>query len=305
MLGNGVHIIGRGLESLTPASAPETLAAEHALWRLDMEALASWRRQRMTPGGKLPELYTSAVAHPARPVLLSGPCSSAMDVAWGLANEGVLPDWGSVLAVSQRSGRGQMRREWCSLPGNLYVAWLWPGLGEAWARLASLLAGYALCRALRAFVPELRIKWPNDLLHGEVKVGGVLVEERGERLLVGFGLNLAWAPDVGSLRAGAAVRAGCLGGPGSGLGLGPARLWLELLGPAADETLGIVAGGPDGFLRALEGVLAWRGLRVRVREAGGQETSGIILGLSDDGGLRLVGDEGELVLYSGSLIPLY
>jgi BirA family biotin operon repressor/biotin-[acetyl-CoA-carboxylase] ligase len=40
----------------------------------------------------------------------------------------------------------------------------------------------------------VRLKWPNDLLLDGRKVAGVLVERRGERCVVGIGVNLTWAP---------------------------------------------------------------------------------------------------------------
>lgn len=302
MLENGVHILGIGLEPQAAATSPEFLAGEHALWKLDMEALAPWTPGEAGQGGFPAERWTSGRAEVAWPVIVGGPCGSAMDLAWRMAAECRLPKWGSVLVASQRSGRGQMRREWCSPPGNLYAAWLWPSLPAHWDRLASLLAGYALCRALQPYAPGLRIKWPNDLLYGDHKVGGVLVEERDRRILVGFGLNLISAPGADAMRGDAAAPAGCLGDIHGGFG--PLRLWLHVLGPAVSEVSRALEGEPRSFLRAMEGLLAWRGFQVRVKEPGERERVGIIVGLSNDGGLRLADDGGEQVLYSGSILPL-
>jgi BirA family biotin operon repressor/biotin-[acetyl-CoA-carboxylase] ligase len=41
---------------------------------------------------------------------------------------------------------------------------------------------------------SVRLKWPNDLLLAGRKLAGILVEQRGERCVVGVGINLAWAP---------------------------------------------------------------------------------------------------------------
>jgi BirA family transcriptional regulator, biotin operon repressor / biotin---[acetyl-CoA-carboxylase] ligase len=61
-----------------------------------------------------------------------------------------------------------------------------------------LAAGVALIRAVEAAVPAtgLILKWPNDLLIGSAKVAGVLLERSGDRVVAGFGVNLAEAPDV-------------------------------------------------------------------------------------------------------------
>ena len=62
----------------------------------------------------------------------------------------------------------------------------------------SLAAGVSLIRAVEAAVPAtgLILKWPNDLLIGSAKVAGVLLERSGDRIVAGFGVNLAEAPDI-------------------------------------------------------------------------------------------------------------
>jgi BirA family transcriptional regulator, biotin operon repressor / biotin---[acetyl-CoA-carboxylase] ligase len=62
----------------------------------------------------------------------------------------------------------------------------------------SLAAGVALIRAVEAAVPAtgLFLKWPNDVLIGTAKVAGVLMERGADRIVVGFGVNLAVAPDI-------------------------------------------------------------------------------------------------------------
>lgn len=62
----------------------------------------------------------------------------------------------------------------------------------------SLAAGVALIRAVEAAAPAtgLMLKWPNDLMMGTAKLGGILLERNGARLVAGFGLNLARAPEI-------------------------------------------------------------------------------------------------------------
>jgi BirA family biotin operon repressor/biotin-[acetyl-CoA-carboxylase] ligase len=64
----------------------------------------------------------------------------------------------------------------------------WPP--EAWGPLP-LVAGMAACQAIGG---EVGLKWPNDLIAGGRKVGGVLVEAAGSLVVTGLGLNLWW-PD--------------------------------------------------------------------------------------------------------------
>lgn len=62
-------------------------------------------------------------------------------------------------------------------------------------RPLSLMAGVAATRV----APRTRLKWPNDVLDGDSKVGGILVEQSAEVTVVGLGVNLWWAdPPKGS-----------------------------------------------------------------------------------------------------------
>jgi BirA family biotin operon repressor/biotin-[acetyl-CoA-carboxylase] ligase len=56
----------------------------------------------------------------------------------------------------------------------------------------------ALIRAVEAAAPAtgLILKWPNDVLLGPGKLGGVLLERAGDRVIAGFGVNLASAPEL-------------------------------------------------------------------------------------------------------------
>jgi BirA family biotin operon repressor/biotin-[acetyl-CoA-carboxylase] ligase len=119
----------------------------------------------------------------------------------GLAGERG-PLW--VLADRQTAGRGRSGRTWVSEPGNLYASLLIEtGCPVARAGQLSLVAGVATIDALRntgAPPPGLRLKWPNDVLIGRAKAGGILVEsssrspQGGLIAVIGVGINLAAAP---------------------------------------------------------------------------------------------------------------
>lgn len=104
-----------------------------------------------------------------------------------------LPAWSAVAASEQMSGRGQGVRTFVSDPGGLYVSAALPYAGDPLrARGFALAVGWALREALRrAGVWGLRLRWPNDLMIGSRKVGGILVEQgRADTLVVGVGLNV-------------------------------------------------------------------------------------------------------------------
>jgi len=60
------------------------------------------------------------------------------------------------------------------------------------------VAGLALIEAVDTAVPgqPLMLKWPNDLLLAGKKLAGILLERSGKRVVAGFGINLAVAPDL-------------------------------------------------------------------------------------------------------------
>ena len=88
-----------------------------------------------------------------------------------------------ISADRQLSGRGRSGRSWASAPGNLFasvVATL--DCPPAAAGQLSLVAGVAAIDAIRRAgeVPGLRLKWPNDILVGNAKAGGILVESTSQ-----------------------------------------------------------------------------------------------------------------------------
>ena len=60
------------------------------------------------------------------------------------------------------------------------------------------MAGLALIEAIDACAPSqpLMLKWPNDVLLSGRKLGGILLERSGDRVVVGFGVNLSAAPEL-------------------------------------------------------------------------------------------------------------
>lgn len=108
-----------------------------------------------------------------------------------------LPAWSAVLAQEQRQGRGQRERTFVSDRGGLYLSAVLPYSGDALrSRGFALAVGWAVREALVALgVSELRLRWPNDLMIGARKVGGILVEQGSRHtLVVGIGLNVTNRP---------------------------------------------------------------------------------------------------------------
>ena len=99
-----------------------------------------------------------------------------------------LPVGSIVVADHQTAGRGRLERRWDS-PARTALLVSFVLRPDA---LLSLAAGVA---AAEACGPEVRLKWPNDLLLDDRKLGGILVETTPDRAICGVGINLSWAPE--------------------------------------------------------------------------------------------------------------
>lgn len=109
-----------------------------------------------------------------------------------------MPDLSFVFADWQDAGRGRRGRQWLSPPGaNLQFSCLKRFAG-GYAALSglSLAAGIAAAGALEECgLRGIGLKWPNDLVHGDAKLGGILIELGGEFMgpchaVIGIGINV-------------------------------------------------------------------------------------------------------------------
>ena len=107
-----------------------------------------------------------------------------------------------LLAEYQRAGRGRRGRAWLAPPGGaicLSISWTFAEVPQDLGALG-LVIGVCALRALREHGADaVGLKWPNDLLIGERKLGGVLIDLRAESagpacVVIGIGLNLALGP---------------------------------------------------------------------------------------------------------------
>jgi BirA family biotin operon repressor/biotin-[acetyl-CoA-carboxylase] ligase len=120
---------------------------------------------------------------------------STMDLVHELAGQGAEAGT-AVVAGEQQGGRGSRGRSWHSPPGGLWLSVLFRPVLPGAVEVMSLRVGLAVAEALDGLVLRpVRLKWPNDLMLGERKVGGILCEARwqGDTLAwvtVGVGLNV-------------------------------------------------------------------------------------------------------------------
>lgn len=129
------------------------------------------------------------------PILRVTTTESTNTAVWDRLGIGA-PDGTVLLAQRQVGGRGRLGRSWASPAGNLHLSVL-RRIREpvALTGIFSLLCGVALCQAVEELC-GLRpvLKWPNDLLVGEKKLAGILLEGRLPWQVAGIGLNVNTTP---------------------------------------------------------------------------------------------------------------
>jgi BirA family transcriptional regulator, biotin operon repressor / biotin---[acetyl-CoA-carboxylase] ligase len=105
------------------------------------------------------------------------------------AREGVV-----LVAEAQTAGRGRMGRRWASPPraGLTFTVLIRPyGVPAALLGWVPLLTGTAVAAAVEAVAAvDASLKWPNDVLAGGAKLGGILAERSGSAIVVGIGVNV-------------------------------------------------------------------------------------------------------------------
>jgi BirA family biotin operon repressor/biotin-[acetyl-CoA-carboxylase] ligase len=182
-----------------------------------------------------------------------------------------------VQATGQSEGRGRTGSEWINADRAL-AASLAIRIPEPDQRPFSLMAGVAAVRAS----DQTSLKWPNDVMIGDLKVGGILVERGAEMVVIGLGLNLWW-PDA---PAGAVGLHGEDPGPDAHAELG--GLWgAELMRLIDDE------GWP---LAEYKSHCVTLGVRISWEPEG----SGKAVDVAPDGGLIVETSDGQTTtLYSG------
>lgn len=117
----------------------------------------------------------------------------AEEMAKGGGEEGLV-----VIAEEQTKGRGRQGRRWNSpaREGVYLSILLRPKTIPSQILQIPLITGVAVAKAIKKVTPlQPRLKWPNDIMLGEKKVGGVLTEMRAERdrinhVILGIGVNV-------------------------------------------------------------------------------------------------------------------
>ncbi len=307
--------------------APDAISGERLAAQLGLSRAAVWKRvHRLKAQGYVIEgsprrgyrllavpdkLLPGEVLQGLKTRILRGPVhhfetlNSTNDLAKELAVQGA-PEGALVVAETQTGGRGRLGREWNSPPGvGLYVSLvLRPMLPPMELPQITLTTAVAVVRAVRrvaGLAPG--IKWPNDLLINDKKLGGILTEmetesDRIRHVVVGLGLNVNNSGFPPELAATATSLTLAVGGAYSRVHL--LQAWLEEFEALYDRFLH--QGFPE-ILEEWKGYTVTLGRPVTVRQ-GPREISGQALDVAPDGALLLQTASGEMVrVTSGEITP--
>jgi BirA family biotin operon repressor/biotin-[acetyl-CoA-carboxylase] ligase len=201
-----------------------------------------------------------------------------------------------LVADRQSAGRGRRGRAWQTDSEGALALTVLRRFEQPPQALAPLgpAVGIVVARALRGLGASVALKWPNDLIFEDRKLGGLLIEARGPAVAIGLGLNLSLRalPDVDQpwtdlARAGLAApsRVGVLGAV--------LRQLLPALAQFEREGFAPFAAAWSEF-----DALAGRAVRVL---AGDAVHEGEALGIAADGGLRVRHADGERVHHAGEV----
>lgn len=209
------------------------------------------------------------------------------------------PDGHVVVADRQSAGRGSRGRAWSSPGGtDLYLS-IAARVPLPPARLAplTLAVGLGVSVAIEALIERAtQVKWPNDVLAGDRKLSGILVEAstHGARLdgvVIGIGVDVnrdSFAPELAELATSMKrVR---------GQGLDRAIVLARVLEHVEEELDRFVAHGPSAIVDRVQARLALIGERVLC-----DDVEGTLLGLAPDGALLIRTEEGVRPIVSGTL----
>lgn len=210
-----------------------------------------------------------------------------------------------IVAEMQTQGRGRRGRAWHgALGGSLTFSLLWRfNLGASQLSGLSLAVGVALVRALHELGHSgIHLKWPNDLVHGYRKLGGVLIEIQGDAMgpstaVIGVGINLRLPEQVKNKIDQAVVDLHTLMQPPASRN----ALLGRTLHHLAEMLVLFEAEGFEALRAEWEQAHAYHEKPVIMRMPDGAEIHGVVCGVAPDGALILDTPSGERRFGSGEM----
>lgn len=203
-------------------------------------------------------------------------------------------DW--LIAARQSAGRGRQGREWQSADGNYAGSTLiLLRADDPPPATLALVVGLALIEATDIAAPgrDTMLKWPNDLMLGGAKLAGILLERAGDRVVAGFGVNLAFAPAI------AGRSTASLDGA-----LAPQAFAPILAANVARILVAWRSAAPAAMVQAWQTRAHAVGTPIAIHNSPGEQVRGRFDGLDVDGSLRLRLDDGRIELIRAGDVSL-
>jgi BirA family biotin operon repressor/biotin-[acetyl-CoA-carboxylase] ligase len=172
----------------------------------DLQLLKTYlqRPAELKLSDNLSDNYTLLSNLPAFEIHLVDTLPSTNQYLWELLDREA-PAGTVVIGLQQQAGRGQWGRQWHSPRGGLYLSFaLAPNLAVENSGQLTLMSAWGIATALRTYDIPVQLKWPNDLLIGKHKLGGILTETRSHqgyihKAVLGIGINWANATPAGGI----------------------------------------------------------------------------------------------------------
>lgn len=216
------------------------------------------------------------------------------------AAEGVV-----VVAEHQTAGRGRLDRTW-ETPARSALTFslvLRPDVAPTDWPWLPLLTGHVVAKALRGHGYDAGVKWPNDVLVGDRKVAGILLERvetpAGPAAIVGVGLNVSLTADELPVPTATSLQLA------SGTAPDRTALLVSLLSSLQEAYDAWQAGGAEATARLRSSYVAecvTVGREVRVEMPRGEPLTGRATGVDASGRLVVAGPAGETVVGAGDVV---
>lgn len=218
--------------------------------------------------------------------------------AFNMARDGA-KDGTCVVADAQTAGRGRLGRKWMAPPGTsiLTSIILRPDIPPVHAPIMTLAAGVAVAKAItRVTGLDPRIKWPNDILIGGLKVAGILTEMLSEAdvvhfIVLGIGINVNvdkkhMPGEILKIATSLSIE--------TGRTVSRNQVLMALYEEVEGAYRRFLRQGPRIIIEQWEDIARIRGRMVSATAPSEKKVTGKARGLDDDGALLIEGSGGNL-----------
>lgn len=216
---------------------------------------------------------------------------------------GGAPEGAVLIAEFQDAGRGRMDRSWVAPPraGLTFSVLLRPQFAAArWSWLPLMTAVAVAVPVARLSGADVRVKWPNDVLVGDLKLAGILSERVDDAVVIGVGLNVSQRADELPVASATSLALSAT----EIVDRDPVlRAVLRALARLYDD-LQAAGGDPEaaGLRPAYVGLCTTLGRVVQVELPGGDVVHGTAASVDDDGRLVVRTDAGEVPVGAGDVV---